>query len=368
MSVDSRSEAKAARRRAQWVQAQKAGRISAASVAARIRRILWDVVPGALLLLWLGGVLVRIFMQDRLQGFWAYYFYATPPIVLGVLATAAGLWWLIFRRWKLTVGPLVLGLACLVWAYQVTWFHNPPGTPAADTHRALFWNVAHGAFGWEKIVATIRQYDPDIVGLVESCGEIPPGVRETKALPAEMDKQAAAMEAFWHEHLPEYHAAVFGSGISLLVRGDVARAEFGYLSPNSITALGRYVHGEVSLDGQTLDVIVVDLAASAMDSRLPPLRDLNRLLDTLQDRSVLVMGDFNTTADSVYLRPLRRRFANAFEVAGSGYAATWPVPLPVLTIDHAWFNEGLRVDRCVLGWSWASDHRPMVVEFSVVAP
>ncbi|MCK4341879.1 MAG: endonuclease/exonuclease/phosphatase family protein [Phycisphaerae bacterium] len=324
------------------------------------------MVPAGLLAVWLLGVLVRLFMQDRLHGFWAYGYYATPPIVLAGLALLAGLWWLIPRHWKCALPTLALGLGCLVWAFRVTWFFNPPATPGPDSKRVLFWNVAWGAGGWAEIVSEIRARDADIIGLVESRRKIPVSTSGKEIILAAQQNESQRMQAFWREQLPEYHVTVFGNGISLLSKCDLTQVEEGLLGGNYHTAFGYYAHGEVPLGNETLHIVVVDVKNMLQQSRVSPLRNLYQLLGTLDDQPVLLVGDFNTPTDSVYLRPLRRRFSNAFEFAGHGYAATWPLPVPLLTIDQAWVNEEVHVSRCEFGWPGGSDHRSIEVEVSVV--
>ena len=77
------------------------------------------------------------------------------------------------------------------------------------------------------------------------------------------------------------------------------------------------------------------------------------------------MGDFNTPTDSLFLREIHRDFENAFEQAGDGYSATWPLPVPVLTLDQIWVNKGIEVYRCRLGWSLRSDHRPVLTDITI---
>lgn len=332
MSHDSTSRTRAARWRAQT---------RGPSAAARIRRLLGASVPTCLLAACVLGIAIRVFFQDRMGGFTAYYFYATPPIVLAGLGLAAGAWWLVARRWKPAVPPLVLGIVCLIWAYQVTWYHNPSARPSARTQRILFWNVARGAYGWSRVARELRARDADIVGLVEAGEDV------------------AKMEAFWREHLPQYQRAVHHTGVTLLAKGDIRQRGSGYID------WAWYLHAEVGVGDEALDVVVVDVFSATLRSRRLPLDALCRVLEPLEGRPVLLIGDFNTPTDSVHLRPLRCRYANAFELAGSGYAATWPLPLPVLTIDQAWFSGPLQIGRCDFGWTWASDHRPIELEVTV---
>ncbi len=316
-------------------------RRSRPSIPTRLRRALVSGLALALVAVCLSGILVRLSVQDRRATILCIFYYATPPAVLAGLALASGGLWLVRRHWKPALPSLLIGVVCAAWSYEVTWFHNPPA-PTKDDRRVLFWNVARGACGWRNVAADIRQRNADIVGLVEAGKDLP------------------RLTAFWQRELPGYHVHVLASGITLLARPDVQHVGGG-----SLDSHGWYEHFAVPIDGQLLHVVVVDFDGTLTQSRWWPVEALVRVIEPLAGQPVLVMGDFNTPTDSFYLRPLRRRLTSAFEVAGDGCAATWPFPLPVLTIDQAWFNERVHIARCTHGWSWHSDHRPVELEVSV---
>jgi len=85
------------------------------------------------------------------------------------------------------------------------------------------------------------------------------------------------------------------------------------------------------------------------------------------DLPLLVVGDFNTPLDSVHVDLLRSDLTNAFESSGTGYRETWPVILPVLSLDQIWGNSGIRWHRSWCESSLRSDHRRVVAEFSIAA-
>ena len=80
----------------------------------------------------------------------------------------------------------------------------------------------------------------------------------------------------------------------------------------------------------------------------------------------VILGDFNTPADSAHFELLRRSHVNAFEEAGAGYAASWPGFAPLLTLDQIWVSAPARVQHCELGWTLISDHRPVVAEIAIL--
>ena len=134
---------------------------------------------------------------------------------------------------------------------------------------------------------------------------------------------------------------------------------------DNLMAFGWYAHCEVPTPSGPFQLVLVDVQGTTKRSRYRPLSELERRLEPLADQPVLIVGDLNTPTDSVFLRPLRQSYRNAFESAGRGYAATWPVPLPLLALDQAWFNAGLQASRCELDGSWVSDHRAVVVDVTV---
>lgn len=313
-----------------------------ASVGARIRGVLSALIPPGALVVCLLGLAVRLTVRDRVTGGVNTFYYMTPPIVLAALALIAGGWWLWRKRWIAALPALALGIGCLVWSYQTTWFHHPPGD-SDQAARVLAWNVARGMLGWSGVLSEIRQRDADVIGLVEA------------------GRNPDAMRVFWKQHFPEYDVGAFKHGMVLLAKGKITLHRTGHLR-----YCGWFAHCEVDLGkGDPLHVVLVDFKANPVRTRRYPFDALYKVLTPLVDKPVLLMGDFNTPTDSVFFRPLRRYYSNAFELAGNGYVATWPMPLPVLPLDQAWFSPGILVNRCELGWTWASDHRPLELEVSL---
>jgi endonuclease/exonuclease/phosphatase (EEP) superfamily protein YafD len=254
------------------------------------------------------------------------------------MAMLAAAIWLARRRW-VTGGMCVLAaLGCGTWSYGTVWYHNRP-VEAARSMRVLFWNAMKGRLGRAAVAQTVRSFDPDVAGLVEA-----PGTR-----------------AFWQREFPEHAVSEVSGGTVLMSRGGLAEVDSGRWGRG-----GRYRLFAVEVAGRSLHVVLVDVRADLWLSRRRPLGALARLVAPMADDAVLVMGDFNTPTDSVFFRDLRQHFVNAFESAGSGYAATWPMPLPVLTLDQVWASERVRIHRCRLTRSWRSDHRPVLVEVSVL--
>lgn len=222
---------------------------------------------------------------------------------------------------------------------------SPEATTAASTaprsHRLVYWNVSHLDHRVSLLAGEILRYQPDIITLVE-------------AGPATED-----LRAVWKKYFPEYELTLLGGEILLLTKG-VAGNVRAYDLPHD----SRLREVELTLDEERLTVMIVDIQGRPSLSREPSLTRVAEIVRNKGNGPLLIAGDFNTPRDSLLLQPLQRQLVNAFDVAGTGYAPTWPVPLPVLTIDQVWGNH-LTFHSCVPGWSNLSDHRPLIVDFSI---
>lgn len=88
---------------------------------------------------------------------------------------------------------------------------------------------------------------------------------------------------------------------------------------------------------------------------------------------VILLGDFNATAPSLVYRTLVARMRECRRAAHRrAPSSTFPSALPVLRIDHVFVSEQIRVDYVFAPYDpltrVASDHLPLVVDFSLTSP
>ncbi|MGW4102279.1 endonuclease/exonuclease/phosphatase family protein [Streptomyces sp. NPDC004976] len=81
-------------------------------------------------------------------------------------------------------------------------------------------------------------------------------------------------------------------------------------------------------------------------------------------RNVVVLGDFNGSADDRAMRPLTRRFASAQTTAGDGFGFTWPSRFPVVRIDQI-FVKGAKATSAWTLPATASDHLPVAARLDL---
>ena len=316
------------------------------SWAARVRGGTFGLLGLVLGGLAAGGLLVRLTVKDGFRPLAPAFYAASVPVLvlltvaaLACFALAKGLRLSAKRAALVAAIGLVLGLYAAVFLFQDALFDDRP--------RVVAWNVARGAMGWEGVAEALADQNPTLAVLTEA---------------GEDDATRGGSTEFWKERFPNHFVARVGGAITILSRGPLGRSEFRRLPGG-----GSLVVTTAKLGGERVSVLAVDLPGKPLAQREAPLAEVAALAAELaQDRPVIVAGDFNTPPDSVFFGPLRRAgFAHAFERYGRGYAATWPVPAPVLHLDHVWLSPGFEVGEAWHGWTAHSDHRPVLVPAEV---
>jgi len=298
-------------------------------------------VPAVLCVVVAVAAILRLTVRDR----WpvvAVLVYATPPVVLAAVMFVAGALWFLRREPRYSLLALAVAVAFQFWWATASWVLNPPSPENSPpgTVRGLFWNLRRGDNGWEEVSARIQEWDPDVAWFVEA--EEPGG------------------GAPWLEELRGYDTRRVGDGLVVIARGTI-----GVVRPFPVGTHGHGAEIWVAAKNQTFGSVVVDLDSSLFARRREQFEELNREIEAMRDPPAIIAGDFNTPRDSIHLDSLRKSFRNAFEVAGRGYDATWPLPVPLICIDQIWAAErGAAIRSCRLPWTRASDHRPVLIEFT----
>ncbi len=309
-------------------------------IRATWHRLLSAAALGATVLLAL-ALLVRLTVRDSFFGP-SVLFYAAPWPVMAAGAAVAALFW----RWKkrqLPAAALALfAVAALAAWLQSSWQRHPRPTTRGAL-RVVHWNVSRPARGLPAIARWLHAQDADVITLAEG------------------HSRRRSTLAQWQAELPEYEAAEFIGEMSFLIHGHIIAREDHVLTDGSYYAL---IHAEVR--GQPLTILQVDINASQFRARARAFTNLAALAAPHFGENLIVLGDFNTPRESALLAPLRAEMKQAFESAGDGLAETWPMPLPVLSLDQIWTGRGLRAVHCEHGHSLRSDHRAVIADFDFV--
>lgn len=273
---------------------------------------------------------------------WLWLFFIPAPAV-----AAVGLFDLIFRirRASRVRAALIAGFTALALAktFLVDARWNRPAAAPAGALRVVHWNIAHAMFGYAPLLQALAPERPDLVILVEA------------KYPADI-----ALAAQRELGLPH---AFHDQGMAVLSRHP--------FEPQGTIPLanGRAWWAVVETPAGALRVATLDILSHPLIDRHTPVRTLaDWIAARTNDAPLLLVGDFNTPRDASSLDPLRAHLRHAYEVAGRGWPYTWPLPLPVYAIDHAWASPGLAVHAYALRASPLSDHRRQVLDISIGNP
>jgi endonuclease/exonuclease/phosphatase (EEP) superfamily protein YafD len=334
--IDARLEARGpeggdSRRRRNAAIARSGRRRATRARSGRIAGTDW--VAGAILAAWALGQLARDATLPT-----ALLFYVPSPVValllLGVALVA-----------RLRRRPALRWIAAaLIPAAVALWVENRWGAPAApaapgrETLRVVHWNVSGGWVGSELQAREIARHEPDLVVLSEAPERVARGV--APALPGLRHASFGSLTLFARE-------LAAGEVLERTRELQVVAVRFGWV-------------------GRSWSVLAVNLGSSLRLPRDPSLRRVTALL--AERRPDLVLGDFNAPRRSRALARLPVGWRHAYDEAGTGWAATWPVPVPLLAIDQALVGPRLRaVGYRLAGTPW-SDHRLQVIELVPADP
>ena len=291
-------------------------------------------------ILFLIGLVLRLTIRDKVDG-WSAVFYATPLSVLATLAVLIGIvLWRWRRRWHAGL-CFVAGLACAGAWYAECVIRNPQVGTASQC-RVVCWNAEHSKRELPAVIEAVRGMQGDIIGITET--------ESTKPEDAER----------WKAAFPNHTVKTRPGFLLFITRADVLSSVHGPLG-----GAGRCNAVKVRLDGRNITVLIVEFDSNPFRSRRPAFAALEELCRQHAGEEIILMGDFNTPRESFYFDRLRHVMTHAFEAAGNGVADTWPVPIPVLSLDHVWTTPGLRPVQCELRWSLLSDHRAVVVDLDL---
>jgi endonuclease/exonuclease/phosphatase (EEP) superfamily protein YafD len=296
---------------------------------ARITRLLAIV-------LFVSGLAIRATVRDRYDG-WSIVYYATPWPVLAAVAVAAAIA-SAHRKARLTWG--ISSFACAVAWLGFSWVNSPASAEPSQL-RVVSWNAEHPKRRLPEVIAIARAFEADLLGITET---------ESTA-PADAEK--------WRSAFPGFNVRTLPGFMLFITRGEILST-----SRASLADRGRVNVVDIRINNRPLTVFFVEFNANPLRSRRPAFQALEKILDEHVQASAIVMGDFNTPLDSVHFAGLRSRMAHTFETAGHGLSETWPIPAPVLALDHIWATPSLRALRCSHAWEPISDHRAVIAEFA----
>ena len=261
---------------------------------------------------------------------------------------------------------LPLALASLTWGHAAE--ASAPRPPEGGTLRVVTYNTLAGARGLKGIIDTLSSAKADLIGLQEVDRLTRRSGKSDQ--PAKLAK-ALGMNVFFAPHFP-YQGGEFG--LALLSKHPIVKARAVKVKGSrlsEIDAVVRTPEGDVH-------VVVVHFTVTFpfRDQKETAACDAARLaeakaayaLATATEGPALVMGDMNDDSGSPPYEVFSTTLQDSCEVKGGGLAKTWNSALPITRIDYIWASPHFTVKSCDTIGSQASDHLPVIAEFSRSPP
>ncbi len=247
------------------------------------------------------------------------WFYALPLPVgiggffLGAFAVAKSL-----RRYAF----LGVALLSVVWLMGSLKWHVPKPQAATDVN-VLFWNASN-AFDFK---AAFAMYDgiPDVAVLVEYT-----------------PKTTAALKGLYPEY-DVYLDSIQNIGIFSKTPIDI----------KTITR-SKYQSAVINFKTRGFNFYAVDVSGSIDVPRAWELDVVSAAL--LPEANTVVLGDFNVPYESLLLGPIKSNFKHAFSEKGFGLKETWCYGLPILSLDHIWLSQDVKLKQVTKQHTLKSDH------------
>jgi endonuclease/exonuclease/phosphatase family metal-dependent hydrolase len=213
----------------------------------------------------------------------------------------------------------------------------------------------------ERVARVLEEVNADIVSLQEVVSHEGAAIADHQA-----DYLAGRLGLFGAMgETRKHHGGAYGN-LTL------SRWDFKLVRPIDITIAGREqrvaLRTDIRLGGHILHMFNVHLGTAVRERRQQAIRlvdrDLLRAIDISGPR--IVLGDFNEWVRGLVTRTLVAEFHLTDLRAHLPRARSYPALLPVLNLDHIYFDHHLRVEKAFFHRSRrsliASDHLPLVAD------
>ena len=270
-------------------------------------------------------------------------------IMLALAATA--IMSLVVKRYKLA--SLLTFLALIATSGTLS-MHYPAAQPpaASRTLKIMSFNVLVTNRNYQSTIDQIVEHNPDIVTILEYSKKWDAELQELREI-----YPYAVCE-------PRQH----GFGVAIFSKyplSDVQR-----LTLPTINIDNPFLTASVSFGEQSIRLATMHAYSPTTKTRLAfRNQQFTTVAEFLghQDIPTVVIGDFNCTPWSPFLKDFQAKTGLRDSRRGFGNQATWPTQWEIfrIPIDHAFVSPHIHVHDRFVGDATGSDHLPIILEVSV---
>ncbi len=261
-------------------------------------------------------------------------------LAIPVLAVAA-----VLRR-SATAGVALL-VPVLVWGYMFGHLLIPGKGGGAYDLRVLSHNVDAANPNPKQTAQDLLTADADVVALEEIT--------------------SADLKVYKAEFAKTYPHVVARGTVALWSKYPVEESEsvdVGFAWTRALRAEVSTPQGKVAVYVAHLASVRVGASGFTSNQRNETIEQLGQQIAAEKRAGVIVMGDFNGTANDRSLAPLTAGLRSAQGAAGYGFGFTWPAKFPMARIDHI-MVRGVSPTKAWVMKSTGSDHLPVVAELRI---
>lgn len=314
---------------------------------------------------WVGTVLL----------FGPRWFVAFPLLIL--IPWAA----IINRKWLPFLAIHVAVILFPICGLRIGRFSSPVDVTPTMHLRMITMNVGGGAIDPSKIQELISSERADVIAIQECSNDMAKAYLEAIGWHWHQWKHLAVGSRFPIQHVEPLveNPHDYGAAVALLI-------ELNLRSPTAAgsgTGAGQFVSLNANEDSSTVRIVCthqptprpgiestyreLSLSGAAIDEvnviRYSMLRQTCEAIARIP-KPIVVLGDFNTPADSPLYLDHWRGWNNAFDQVGTGFGWTKWTRFHGIRIDHVVSSPEWRPDVAEVGASLGGDHRPLIVELT----
>jgi vancomycin resistance protein VanJ len=177
----------------------------------------------------------------------------------------------------------------------------------------------------------------------------------------------AALKTYKLEFASTYSHVVQRGTVALWSKYPVAESEsvdVGFAWTRALRAEVSTPQGKVAFYVAHLASVRIGTSGFTSDQRNQTIAQLGHQIAAERLAGVVVMGDFNGTANDRSLAPITSTLRSAQGAAGYGFGFTWPARFPMARIDQI-LVRGVEPTKAWVLPATGSDHRPVVAEIRI---
>jgi vancomycin resistance protein VanJ len=178
---------------------------------------------------------------------------------------------------------------------------------------------------------------------------------------------SADLKVYKKEFASKYPHVVSRGTVALWSKYPVEESEsvdVGFAWTRALRAEISTPQGKVAFYVAHLASVRIGTSGFTSNQRNDTIKQLGQQIAQEKLAGVVVMGDFNGTANDRSLAPITAGLRSAQGAAGFGFGFTWPAKFPMARIDHIMVRGVVPTKAWVMD-STGSDHRPVVAEIRI---